>query len=271
MKIILLNLFDAFFAGISAFIFFQTILGKKHSKLPYYSVLAIYIAGYISYNALTLHLTGNTSNFATVIRICVSIIFTLILSFLFSSNIRTRVFLSIEYCILGAVFENFSYFITTSIYSYNPIADVMDNFVFSSISMLAALFLFLFSMIIHLIWKRTAFFHSFNYTMILLIIPVLSICMLLSKPILYLNINLPSTYFILAAFVLFINFMNYILLYNVLDTEELRFQLEVQKEQLEFQRNKYKQLGEAYKNIRSFMHDTKKHLFYIESCVNNKK
>ena len=161
MKIILLNLFDAFFAGISAFIFFQTILGKKHSKLPYYSVLAIYIAGYISYNALTLHLTGNTSNFATVIRICVSIIFTLILSFLFSSNIRTRVFLSIEYCILGAVFENFSYFITTSIYSYNPIADVMDNFVFSSISMLAALFLFLFSMIIHLIWKRTAFFHSF--------------------------------------------------------------------------------------------------------------
>ena len=31
MKIILLNLFDAFFAGISAFIFFQTILGKKHS------------------------------------------------------------------------------------------------------------------------------------------------------------------------------------------------------------------------------------------------
>ena len=79
MKIILLNLFDAFFAGISAFIFFQTILGKKHSKLPYYSVLAIYIVGYISYNALTLHLTGNTSNFATVIRICVSIIFQTIL------------------------------------------------------------------------------------------------------------------------------------------------------------------------------------------------
>jgi len=37
---------------------------------------------------------------------------------------QQRVFLSIEYCILGAVFENFSYFITTSIYSYNPIADV---------------------------------------------------------------------------------------------------------------------------------------------------
>lgn len=123
---------------------FQTILGKKHSKLPYYSVLAIYIVGYISYNALTLHLTGNTSNFATVIRICVSIIFTLLLSFLFSSNIRTRVFLSIEYCILGAVFENFSYFITTSIYSYNPIADVMDNLFFLAFPCLLLFFCFYF-------------------------------------------------------------------------------------------------------------------------------
>lgn len=145
----------------------------------------------------------------------------------------------------------------------------MDNFVF-----LAFPCLLLFSVSIFndysLDLEKDSFFHSFNYTMILLIIPVLSICMLLSKPILYLNINLPSTYFILAAFVLFINFMNYILLYNVLDTEELRFQLAVQKEQLEFQRSKYQQLGEAYKNIRSFMHDTKKHLFYMESCVNNK-
>lgn len=103
--------------------------------------------------------------------------------------------------------------------------------------------------------------------MILLIIPVLSICMLLSKPILYLNINLPSTYFILAAFVLFINFMNYILLYNVLDTEKLRFQLAVQKEQLEFQRSKYQQLGEAYKNIRSFMHDTKSIYFTWKAAL----
>lgn len=53
--------------------------------------------------------------------------------------------------------------------------------------------------------------------------------------------------FILAAFVLFINIMNYILFYNVLENEELRFQLTIQKEQIEFQRNKYEQLGAAYK------------------------
>lgn len=64
---------------------------------------------------------------------------------------------------------------------------------------------------------------------------------------------------------------NNILLQNVLQSEELQTQLEIQSEQLEYQKNKYQQLGEAYKNIRSFMHDTKKHLFYIENCVNEKK
>lgn len=82
MKIILLNLFDAF---LPAYLlsYFSDHTWEKHSKLPYYSVLAIYIVGYISYNALTLHLTGNTSNFATVIRICVSIILHYYLAFYF--------------------------------------------------------------------------------------------------------------------------------------------------------------------------------------------
>ena len=141
----------------------------------------------------------------------------------------------------------------------------MDFLVFSNISLMANMFFLIFSILIHFIWKKEAFVHSLSYTIILLVIPVLSMCLLLSKPILYLNINIPSAFFILAAFVLFINIMNYILFYNVLENEELRFQLTIQKEQIEFQRNKYEQLGAAYKNIRSFMHDTKKHLFYIEN------
>lgn len=68
-----------------------------------------------------------------------------------------------------------------------------------------------------------------------------------------------------AAFILFTNIVNYILFYNVLENEELRLQLSVQKEQIEFQRNKYEQLGAAYKNIRSFMHDTKNTSFTLKT------
>lgn len=270
MKILLLNLIDSVVGGTSTFIFFQTILGKKKSKLPYYLILFTYILSFIAYTALTSVLSGNTSIFATIIRLNISMLLMFILSFLFHSNMITRILVAISYPILVSVFEYFSYYIITSIYSYNATENVMDILVFSSISLTANLLLFFFSMLLRLIWEKQTLVHSFTYTLILLVIPALSICLLLSKPILYLNINLPSTYFILTAFVLFINLMNYILLYNVLQTEELRFQIAVQNEQLEYQRNKYQQLGEAYKNIRSFMHDTKKHLFYIESCVNEK-
>lgn len=271
MKILFLNLLDSIVAGTSTFIFFQAILGKNKFKLPYYLILLIFICSYITYSAFTSILNGNTSIFATIIRLSISSLLAFFLSFLFYSNLRTRILVSISSPILVAIFENFSYYIITSIYSYNVTENVMDILVFASISLMANLFFFFFSILIHLIWKRHTFVHSFTHTLILLVIPTLSMCLLISKPILYLNINLPSAYFILAAFVLFINLMNYILLYNVLQTEDLRFQLAVQKEQIEFQRNKYEQLGAAYKNIRSFMHDTKKHLFYIENCVNEKK
>lgn len=271
MNILLLNLLDSIITGSSMFVFFQAFLGKNRLKLPYYLILFLYISVSIAYTFFSYALNGNTSVSATMIRIGTCIIISFILCLLFNTNLRTRLLLSIIYPILTALFENFSYYIITSIYSYQVTVNTMDTLVFSSISLTASLFMFFFSMLIHLIWKKQTIVHSFAYPLVLLIIPVLSIGLLTLKPILYLNINLPSAYFILAAFVLFINLMNYILLYNVLETEDLRFQLAVQKEQLAFQQNKYKQLGEAYKNIRSFMHDTKKHLFYIESCVSEKK
>lgn len=271
MKIVLLNLLDSMMSGAAAFIFFQTILGKKKSQLPYYIILLIFVCSFTIYAAITSILIGNTSTLAVYLRLTLSSLLCFCLSFLYSANLRTKILISISTTILCSIFEAFSYYIITSIYSYRVEKDTMDFLVFSNISLMANMFFLIFSILIHFIWKKEAFVHSLSYTIILLVIPVLSMCLLLSKPILYLNINIPSAFFILAAFVLFINIMNYILFYNVLENEELRFQLTIQKEQIEFQRNKYEQLGAAYKNIRSFMHDTKKHLFYIENCVTEKK
>lgn len=271
MKTLLLNFLDCIVAGTSSFVFFQTIIDKKNARLPYYCILFIYILGFILSYLLTSVLNGDTSVYAATIRLIISCTLLFLQGFLFYTNNRTRLLLSISYYALVVTFESFSYYIITSIFSYTAKENVMDVFVFSSISFATSLLIFTFSMIIHIVWRTKRKINSFSYTLILLVIPILSVVFIMSKPILYLNINMPQTYFIIAAFVLFINLMNYIMLYNVLQNEDLRFQLTVQKEQIEFQRNKYEQLGAAYKNIRSFMHDTKKHLFYIEKCVNEKK
>ena len=78
----------------------------------------------------------------------------------------------------------------------------------------------------------------------------------------------PDAYLILVIFLLIINIVNYILLQSVLKAESLAQEAGQLTEQVNYQRQKYQQLGDAYKNIRGFMHDIKKHLFYIETCVN---
>ena len=143
MKILLLNIIDSVVGGTSAFIFFQTILGKKKSKLPYYLILFIYILSFIAYTAFISVLSGNTSIFATIIRLNISMLLMFILSFLFHSNMKTRILIAICYPILASVFEYFSYYIITSIYSYSATENVMDVLVFSSISLMANLLLFL--------------------------------------------------------------------------------------------------------------------------------
>ena len=153
MNILLLNLLDSIITGSSMFVFFQAFLGKNRLKLPYYLILFLYISVSIAYTFLSYALNGNTSVSATMIRIGTCIIISFILCLLFNTNLRTRLLLSIIYPILTALFENFSYYIITSIYSYQVTENTMDTLVFSSISLTASLFMFFFYMLIHLIWK----------------------------------------------------------------------------------------------------------------------
>ena len=175
MKIVLLNLLDSMMSGAAAFIFFQTILGKKKSQLPYYIILLIFVCSFTIYAAITSILIGNTSTLAVYLRLTLSSLLCFCLSFLYSANLRTKILISISTTILCSIFEAFSYYIITSIYSYRVEKDTMDFLVFSNISLMANMFFLIFSILIHFIWKKEAFVHSLSYTIILLVIPVLSV------------------------------------------------------------------------------------------------
>ena len=267
---IFISLFDSFFRGSLLYIFFQTILGKK-AKLPFYWTIFIYTCSYIIHGIITNELSGNTTIFATLIRLSITILLIFSLSLLFKSNIKTYIFVTISCAILITISEELSYYFISNILSFDFSGKTMDKLIFSSISLSSNLFMFIFTMLLHLFWKKQAQIHSATYTIFMLVVPLLSLCLIMSRPFFYLNVTMPMTYFLLVSFLLFINIANYLLLQNVLHTEELQSEIKILSEQMEYQRNKYQQLGEAYKNIRSFMHDTKKHLFYIEKCVNEEK
>lgn len=90
MKIVLLNLLDSMMSGAAAFIFFQTILGKKKSQLPYYIILLIFVCSFTIYAAITSILIGNTSTLAVYLRLTLSSLLCFCLSFLYSANLRTK-------------------------------------------------------------------------------------------------------------------------------------------------------------------------------------
>ena len=160
MKIVLLNLLDSMMSGAAAFIFFQTILGKKKSQLPYYIILLIFVCSFTIYAAITSILIGNTSTLAVYLRLTLSSLLCFCLSFLYSANLRTKILISISTTILCSIFEAFSYYIITSIYSYRVEKDTMDFLVFSNISLMANMFFLIFSILIHFIWKKKAFVHN---------------------------------------------------------------------------------------------------------------
>ncbi len=197
MKIVLLNLLDSMMSGAAAFIFFfQTILGKKKSQLPYYIILLIFVCSFTIYAAITSILIGNTSTLAVYLRLTLSSLLCFCLSFLYSANLRTKILISISTTILCSIFEAFSYYIITSIYSYRVEKDTMDFLVFSNISLMANMFFLIFFNTDSFYLEKGGFCSFFKlYNNFLLVIPVLSMCLLLSKPILYLNINIPSAFF----------------------------------------------------------------------------
>lgn len=145
MKIVLLNLLDSMMSGAAAFIFFQTILGKKKSQLPYYIILLIFVCSFTIYAAITSILIGNTSTLAVYLRLTLSSLLCFCLSFLYSANLRTKILISISTTILCSIFEAFSYYIITSIYSYRVEKDTMDFLVFSNISLMANMFPYFFN------------------------------------------------------------------------------------------------------------------------------
>ena len=88
MKIVLLNLLDSMMSGAATFIFFQAILGKKKSKLPYYIILLIFVCSFTIYAAITSILIGNTSTLAVYLRLTLSSLLCFCLSFLYSAKVQ---------------------------------------------------------------------------------------------------------------------------------------------------------------------------------------
>lgn len=257
--------------SILIILYFQIMFTDRRAFAKMPIVIITSIMTYTMYMFVTYTLAGEVSVFATLFRTLFSILIIFGLSFFYHSKNIYRILVSVIYTVFISICEELTYYFVLQFTDISIESDSLPETVFVSITIISNLLLFFFIMILHVIRQRKSVIQSKVYTFLLMFVPCLSLYLALSPQFFKLQLNMPDTYFVLVLFLLFINIINYVLLQSIIKAEELLFEKKLLNEQVELQRRKYQELGESYKNIRSFMHDTKNHLFYIEKCVNKKE
>lgn len=254
-------LFDA----IILIIYFKKMLGNRKDTIPTFLYVFLF-----TLCELTLFLFGFLfdnihTNYRLYITILVSFLTTFLLTFLHKTNLRHRLFVSISFQIYATVSEFFVYLI----YSFLPknISEgLLSNDSYGSICSKIILFIMLNITILFGRKKKEAY--SLQYSILVLIMPILSIVLLITIPIQNTTNTTQNVLSMIGMIgILLANIANSYLLDNILKLAELQ-QIDIQqKQQLEYQATKYQQISTTYRISRKLIHDMKKHFFFISNCV----
>lgn len=119
--------------------------------------------------------------------------------------------------------------------------------------------------------RRISFTHPIRYHIMFLSTPLVSMLIMAASPFdLLVDLQHPSLqnyfYAVLICLIL-LNVVNFILISYSIKASEQEHELCYMKQQIEYQQNKYIQLGSAYKTNRKVLHDTKKHYFTIQQYL----
>ena len=253
--------------AVVMYIYYQTLYDKRRQDVSSVWVITGCIVTEIAYEIMTHFLLGNTSQGAFYLRSLLSIVTYFVLTYFYRLKLQERVFAVVSIMIISFVFEDGSYYLVSHITGVKDQMDRLPDWSFVAISYVKGLILLVAVLLFRAVWKRKERVHSKMYSLLLIIIPLLSCVLFLMPPCSEMIVSNPQFYIMLMLFLFIINVVNYVLLGNVLKAEELEQKNQMLDDQLIRQKQRYDQLGEAYRDIRSFMHDTKKHFSCIRDCV----
>lgn len=137
----------------------------------------------------------------------------------------------------------------------------VDDYVMNFISKIVT---FIMVIITFLIMNSKKNNYGIQYSILVLLTPIVSIITLLA-----LSYNTRSLALQLVAVIglIFLNIANYFLLDNLVASKELKAREEQLVRQIKYQSEKYEMISVAYRDTRRLIHDTKKHYFFIRNAL----
>lgn len=251
------------------FIFFNMLLGKRRFKYNFILDIFIICCLELLQDFIILPMTGDVSVGSTILRTLISFIVTITISLLFNSKPAWRLCTTIFFLVITMLCENIAFTTINNLLPINIQNDLIADSVFNSVSSLSDFYCLIFVLLLTLIFKRRHIKLSTVDITALLIVPTVSLIISITPGIFEINKVRPRSYSNLVNLLLAMNIVNFFLINEISKKEELQFQAEQLSRQIEFQQDKYVQLGESYKKLRSFIHDTQKHYTYIQNCIDS--
>lgn len=257
--------------AVAMYMYYQTLYDKRRRDVSSVWVIVVCIVTQFFYEGMTQFMMGDTSQRALYLRSLLAIATYFILTYFYRLKLQERVFAAVSIMIINIVFEDGSYYLVSHITGVEDQMDHLPAWSFIAISYVKGLIVLVAILLFRAVWKRKEEVHSKMYSLLLIIVPLLSGVLITMPPCSEMIVSNPQFYIVLLLFLFVINVVNYVLLGNVLKAEELEQKNQMLDDQLIRQKQRYDQLGEAYREIRSFVHDTKKHFNCINECVKRKE
>lgn len=243
--------------------------GMFHQKKETISRLWIY-AAFIGTEILLYLITLFAATLPAPVRITVqlgsSLLTTFGLTFLYESSIRYSIIVTLCFqaysCIAELVSGGlFTYFLSTQLQNMPEISDLI-------LLLISKFILLLLAAGTMLIWRRKELYYNLQYSLLLLLTPILSIVILITiaYPIsaeLYQSILYSTT----CACLLILNVGNYYLIEKNMQLLQAEYQKQKLQQQIDFQTSKYQQIAAAYRDTHRIVHDVKKHYFFMQDCI----
>lgn len=260
---------SAFDIGI-LYIYLKKILGTKKETIPNCLYFASFIIVETILFCFTMFVNITNPQIHIILTSIISFVTTFLLTLFHDGLIRHKLFVGISFQVFAGLSESIVFLAA----SFLP-KELSQNFASDDIygAIISKFVLFILLNITILIWNRNSqkSNYSIQYTMLVLIMPTLSMLLLMLIP-KKTNLSIIQTVlsFIGISGILLTNLTNYLLLENILKMNEILNEKETLNTQIIYQTNKYQQISTAYRNTRRLVHDIKKHLFYIQTCTERK-
>ena len=213
-------------------------------------------------------LKTNDFSHAKLLTVVLSVATTFFLCLFFESSFLAKVLATCLFQILVSVGEIvFTYAVSKVNPDFLTTADT--NILYNTMNSGSKFVLLILCICISFISKRGSGIHTVEHNILLLSTPIITLCIFCVVPIK--NFYKDDSNFFDALFVCLaaLNVANVLLINRTLSYDVMKFKNAQMKQQLTFQKEKYNQLSEAYRQNRRIIHDVKKHYFSINEYINH--